>query len=353
MARKKGVKRKRTDSTKEITTNEKPTLLPEPKDQPNPTVLSQPESTIPPKPKAQPKSTVQPKPKVQPKPTVQPKPKVQPKSTVQPKPKVQPKSKAQRKSTVQPKPKVQPKSKVQRKVLIPKNAAEIDIDTLQEEKPVADIAGVDFEMVPSNNEEHVREDDIGEEVRDDIAGVDFEMVPSNSEEEKHVRDVDEVLSNKEEEDKVALAEAAELERRAMRLADPLPRPPKLESKYNALVLFVGNIHFDVTHEDLVGLFGNSDGLVAVRCLYTLDNPRTFRGSAFVEFKTLEAYQAGLDLSGHRFFGRPIKVELTAGGGGNSRRRLDKIATRNELYLKKKRIFEKRLKKGVARGIKKI
>lgn len=53
-----------------------------------------------------------------------------------------------------------------------------------------------------------------------------------------------------------------------------------------------------------------------------------KGFAFVEFSHKNALQQGLKLHQTELEGRKINVELTAGGGGKSEHRLEKVKKRN-------------------------
>jgi len=53
-----------------------------------------------------------------------------------------------------------------------------------------------------------------------------------------------------------------------------------------------------------------------------------KGCAFVEFSSPEALQKALRFHHTQFHGRQINVELTAGGGGKSERRKEKIKSKN-------------------------
>ena len=53
-----------------------------------------------------------------------------------------------------------------------------------------------------------------------------------------------------------------------------------------------------------------------------------KGFAFVEFSHKNAFQQGLKLHQSELDGRKINVELTAGGGGKSEARLEKVKKRN-------------------------
>ncbi len=54
-----------------------------------------------------------------------------------------------------------------------------------------------------------------------------------------------------------------------------------------------------------------------------------KGFAFAQFSYQGALQQGLKLHQSELEGRKINVELTAGGGGNSERRLEKVKQRNK------------------------
>jgi len=65
--------------------------------------------------------------------------------------------------------------------------------------------------------------------------------------------------------------------------------------------------------------------------------------AFVEFKTPRAFKKGLKLNNYNLLGRPLKVEFTVGGGGNSKKRREKIRMTNSSEHKEMFNTKKRLK----------
>lgn len=68
-----------------------------------------------------------------------------------------------------------------------------------------------------------------------------------------------------------------------------------------------------------------------------------KGYAFVEFSHQNALQQGLKLHQSELEGRKINVELTAGGGGNSGHRLEKVRQRNkELHDQRVRLWTLRI-----------
>jgi nucleolar protein 6 len=93
------------------------------------------------------------------------------------------------------------------------------------------------------------------------------------------------------------------------------------------ILFVGNLPYKVTEEDINAHFKN--------CKPTSIRIRGDKGCAFVEFKNEDPKESkrlmdiALRLHKSAMGGRKINVELTAGGGGNSKDRVEKIKTKNE------------------------
>jgi len=90
-------------------------------------------------------------------------------------------------------------------------------------------------------------------------------------------------------------------------------------------LFVGNLGFDVTQEDLQELFAQVGACDSVAVITDRDTGRS-RGFGFVEMSTnAEAQQAVQQFDGQDFKGRPLKVnearerEGGGGGGGGGRR----------------------------------
>ena len=85
-------------------------------------------------------------------------------------------------------------------------------------------------------------------------------------------------------------------------------------------LYVGNLPFSVTSDDLQALFSQQGEVHSVNLVTDRDTGRP-RGFGFVE---MENTQAAIDaLNGHELEGRALKVnvarERQAGGGGGSGR----------------------------------
>lgn len=122
---------------------------------------------------------------------------------------------------------------------------------------------------------------------------------------------------------------------------------------NKFILFVGNMAFTTTSEYISKHFGQACGEVpTVRLLTRKADPNALaslsaskrksiakgkaldptkpqsKGCAFVEFKTSEALRKALKFHHTLLEGRKINVELTAGGGGKSEARQEKIKEKN-------------------------
>ncbi|EPQ29059.1 uncharacterized protein PFL1_03348 [Pseudozyma flocculosa PF-1] len=132
------------------------------------------------------------------------------------------------------------------------------------------------------------------------------------------------------------------------------------SSNNKLILFVGNMSFDLTSADIASHFGGTCGETpSVRLLTKKGDPAALaslskskqksiakgkakdpsapqsKGCAFLEFKTHAAVQKALRFHHTMLGGRQINVELTAGGGGKSAARKDKIAKKNQALEKER------------------
>ncbi|KAJ1692375.1 hypothetical protein LUZ63_009073 [Rhynchospora breviuscula] len=78
-------------------------------------------------------------------------------------------------------------------------------------------------------------------------------------------------------------------------------------------LFVGNLSWSATSEDLEKLFKKCGNVVSARVLYDGDTGRS-RGYGFVSYSTQEEMEEALQtLEGEELEGRPIRVSLAQGG----------------------------------------
>ncbi|OBT73737.1 hypothetical protein VF21_07147 [Pseudogymnoascus sp. 05NY08] len=124
------------------------------------------------------------------------------------------------------------------------------------------------------------------------------------------------------------------------------------------IVFVGNLPFTATVESITAHFAAVHP-ISVRNLTQKDDPTKSKGCAFVEFEGYDHMKTCLKTYHHSEFddgkgggGRKINVELTAGGGGNTKVRKGKIAEKNEKLMEQRtrRIGEEEKQKLVKRGV---
>ncbi|CAO3607539.1 unnamed protein product [Cunninghamella echinulata] len=94
------------------------------------------------------------------------------------------------------------------------------------------------------------------------------------------------------------------------------------------IVFVGNLPFNATKEEIEKHFESVGGIVSVRLL-TDKVTKKPKGFAFVEFETSKHLGKALGFHHTLFKKRQINVELTAGGGGKSEARNEKLKKKNE------------------------
>ncbi|KAF9164556.1 hypothetical protein DFQ26_001322 [Actinomortierella ambigua] len=119
-----------------------------------------------------------------------------------------------------------------------------------------------------------------------------------------------------------------------------PKPKPLNQKF---IVFVGNLPYNITKEQLEKHFATCENITSIR-VQTDKATGKGKGFAFMEFKTAEDMQKALFFNKTLIKERPINVELTAGGGGNkSEARKKKIADKNEaLNEERRKIHEKHI-----------
>ncbi|KAG2182482.1 hypothetical protein INT43_007412 [Umbelopsis isabellina] len=118
------------------------------------------------------------------------------------------------------------------------------------------------------------------------------------------------------------------------------RPKKKNANHTGLILFVGNLPFDTTKADLEKHFESAEGLMSTR-LMTDKVTKAPKGFAFLEFKDSECLQSALKFHHTLFKRRQINVELTAGGGGKSEARQEKLQVKREkLRTERQKLHEK-------------
>ncbi|KAI0756756.1 hypothetical protein C8Q80DRAFT_1264775 [Daedaleopsis nitida] len=113
------------------------------------------------------------------------------------------------------------------------------------------------------------------------------------------------------------------------------------------ILFVGNLKYTTSKEAVEKHFAKCDPPPTVRLMTPKPSAKSrptakSKGFAFVEFTHTNALQQGLKLHQTELEGRKINVELTAGGGGKSEARLEKVKKRNrDLHEQRKTHLTKR------------
>ncbi|KAG5974088.1 hypothetical protein E4U58_003688 [Claviceps cyperi] len=114
---------------------------------------------------------------------------------------------------------------------------------------------------------------------------------------------------------------------------PADDPATETGKPSRHIVFVGNLPFSATASSIKAHFASLNP-ISVRCLKNKDDSNPCRGIAFVEFANVWSMRTCLDKFHHTIFedgvsaGRKINVELTAGGGGSTKFRKDKIREKN-------------------------
>ncbi|KAJ4310982.1 hypothetical protein N0V84_010680 [Fusarium piperis] len=106
-----------------------------------------------------------------------------------------------------------------------------------------------------------------------------------------------------------------------------------DAKADRHIVFVGNLPFTATAASIQAHF-DSLSPIHVRCMSDPADSKPCRGFAFVEFAKVWHMRTCLDKFHHSMFddgvspARRINVELTAGGGGKTKRRQEKIQEKN-------------------------
>ncbi|EGO51580.1 hypothetical protein NEUTE1DRAFT_149321 [Neurospora tetrasperma FGSC 2508] len=99
------------------------------------------------------------------------------------------------------------------------------------------------------------------------------------------------------------------------------------------IIFVGNMPYSITADNIKEHFASVHP-ISVRLLTHRDNPTKSKGTAFVEFGRFDHMKTALEKFHHsemlddKGVPRKINVELSAGGGGKTAHRQDKIKEKN-------------------------
>ncbi|CAG8982952.1 hypothetical protein HYALB_00003530 [Hymenoscyphus albidus] len=114
---------------------------------------------------------------------------------------------------------------------------------------------------------------------------------------------------------------------------PLANGEAVPAKPARFIVFIGNLPFSASKESVAAHFAKVKPK-SVRCLTQKEDPTKCKGCAFVEFDGYDHMKTCLKLFHHSMFNdgispeRKINVELTAGGGGNTQDRRNKIQEKN-------------------------
>ncbi|XP_077993811.1 uncharacterized protein LOC144447609 [Glandiceps talaboti] len=125
-----------------------------------------------------------------------------------------------------------------------------------------------------------------------------------------------------------------------------------KTKKHRMVLFVGNLPFNTTKEELEEHFSKTGGVTEIRLITNKDTGES-KGFGYVQFKNQQSFKKGLDLHHSRLAGRRINVEFTVPGRGKSLKRKNVIHQKNQFWKnertnKKAGKFNKQQKKGRGR-----
>ncbi|XP_030827921.1 nucleolin 1 [Strongylocentrotus purpuratus] len=102
---------------------------------------------------------------------------------------------------------------------------------------------------------------------------------------------------------------------------------KSGKKAKFYVLFVGQIPYSATTEDVTKHFSTAGELKSVRLATHKDTGKS-RGFGYIEFKNNKSYMRGLAMHLSMLHGRPINVEITSPGRGTSLIRKENLKRKN-------------------------
>ncbi|XP_046846955.1 uncharacterized RNA-binding protein C365.04c-like [Xenia sp. Carnegie-2017] len=101
------------------------------------------------------------------------------------------------------------------------------------------------------------------------------------------------------------------------------------------ILFIGNLSFDCSEENIRNHFNMADDLVDVRILTNKTTGKS-KGCAFLEFKNKKSQMKALQLHHSSVCGRRVNVEVTCGGGGNGEQRINKLKSKIDKMKEKRK-----------------
>lgn len=108
-----------------------------------------------------------------------------------------------------------------------------------------------------------------------------------------------------------------------------PIASETNSKNKRFILFIGNLSFKTTKEDIEAHIKPTGVTPLAIRLQTDPVTKKPKGFAFMDLPNFQSLDKILNLHHSSLSGRKINVELTAGGGGSGEKRKAKIAKKNE------------------------
>ncbi|XP_033116924.1 uncharacterized RNA-binding protein C365.04c-like [Anneissia japonica] len=102
----------------------------------------------------------------------------------------------------------------------------------------------------------------------------------------------------------------------------------LKKKHKHYCLFVGNLSYDITKEEIEKHFLPAGTVKAVRLVTDVKTNKS-RGFAYVEFNTSGDFMNALSLHHTELNGRKINVEMTMPGKGTSQMRKERLKWKNK------------------------
>ncbi|KAH0438043.1 RNA binding protein [Colletotrichum camelliae] len=174
------------------------------------------------------------------------------------------------------------------------------------------------------------EEDVKEEKKSKKGKKDKKKEAKAKEETKPETNGEEKSKKKDKKSKKTKEETAPAPAAAAEEQEEEPAEGGKREKY---IVFVGNLPYTANKESIRAHF-SAYSPSAVRCLNKDNNPNVCRGIAFLEFSNGSNMRTCLDKMHHTEFddglspARRINLELSAGGGGKSRFRQEKIKSRN-------------------------
>jgi RNA recognition motif-containing protein len=116
---------------------------------------------------------------------------------------------------------------------------------------------------------------------------------------------------------------------------------KQQEKKSRYILYVTNIPYDASKEDIVKHFGAlKEKLVSIRML-TDKGTGQFRGTCFIDCADKESFAVALKLHHTKLMDRKIVVEPTVGGGGKGENRMQRLTHKRQKFseVRKKRMLK--------------